>query len=1133
MQCLAVLLLLFVSPAGAALQFRDTRTFSFHIGDDHMTVLQSQLKVNDYTDLEALYKIHSTPETGHNAPHPQHQIRVYCHSPGRTVHLDTVVDPRVMVHEGLGVDGKMTGFQTKKPGATLTFKLPTDVTHVTVERGDRPKKPHVLSVPHRHFLHREFQVQEAALAAGADGDPVRLYDVEQLVGHPDYHKNIVFLAGGYTKEEKTKFKAAVYAAALSFMSGDLAFATGSAGLMPTPWDRYMPLINIFVVWQASKESGASIPLKADGSAHQGYTKVDKANSMNCVYGTEQIRYLNCDIDLMKKLAFDNTPANPKNTVVQTLVNDNIYGGTGGSRFCTVYAGEWTKCETPTDCVEVCDEDVRGCPNGKKTAWKANADNKYMQVLIHEFGHADSALSDEYDYNVKMTSTSKLPTTANCYQTNTGVPWKHWIGHPLGVMEPTTLGGSCSYTGFYKPTADLCLMNTARGEMCAACAEATILSVYRDTRALVSPRCPQQDELMVVVNTADWFRLEMSPKFVSASASQRDEGLQVPGAGAGTGLYARSHSGTLTPSYKKCTNSAANARLTRKASDKGIPADEIICVDTYDKIPLRQDLGDIRHTWYWPTTAAKDPTATSAPDGKIGALYAQPWRKVNGRWQMVGHVNWITDNVTGIKGALAQLWFQGDALGEGLHAFDLEVVDMTDFVIKAAFPDDPRVGNMTFRTTFRVDVKAPSDTKWAHCSASFSSTKKNETDTTSNECTAGKNKFTYCAVCDEGKICNNSFPYVPFEAQLDVGALLDTFEGQLFGLGGGIVGGGFVAILVFWFVLGKCLGNNISEIIEVKKPLKVARWLMLGFMAIVMLGAIGACATGIYFYKEMSLIGKLVTVVGIAVCAVLFLIAFIGFIAAFFRSKLQLMINGILLLILFVASVAIGWGIWKTGQMIDAGDDDLTTFLTTQWEDLVSGSNAAAMCTFQDTFQCSGLTIPCHNTFHSQCPDNCDVTNMKYPNPCWSVFQEQFKKYYFPGGGAVLGLCVVLFMQLIINWVLCCCIRRRGKSIQSRLGAVPQGAGTAHNDLLTVRCLRNLTATEMEKLGKQWSKFDKNKDGQMCPKEMKVFFYGTLRIKLSDTDVAMTLQRFDTNKNGSLCFPEFLEMCKTANSTAWG
>ena len=35
------------------------------------------------------------------------------------------------------------------------------------------------------------------------------------------------------------------------MSGDVTFVSGASGLMPTPWDRYMPLINIFVVWQVT------------------------------------------------------------------------------------------------------------------------------------------------------------------------------------------------------------------------------------------------------------------------------------------------------------------------------------------------------------------------------------------------------------------------------------------------------------------------------------------------------------------------------------------------------------------------------------------------------------------------------------------------------------------------------------------------------------------------------------------------------------------------------------------------------------------------------------------------------------------------------------------------------------------
>ena len=61
-------------------------------------------------------------------------------------------------------------------------------------------------------------------------------------------------------------------------------------------------------------------------------------------------------------------------------------------------------------------------------------------------------------------------------------------------------------------------------------------------------------------------------------------------------------------------------------------------------------------------------------------------------------------------------FTGSQLGVGLHHFGLEIVDETDFVIKKAWGADPRVGNMTYKTTFRVEVVAATNETWKNCTA---------------------------------------------------------------------------------------------------------------------------------------------------------------------------------------------------------------------------------------------------------------------------------------------------------------------------------------------------------------------------------------------------------------------------------
>ena len=146
--------------------------------------------------------------------------------------------------------------------------MPTPHPHAPLRVADQ--KLHTLAVPRQqHFVHAKFAAQATGTEYPNDGPPTRLLDLEQKAGHPDYHKNFVFLSAGYKKDEKMKFKAAVYSAATAFMNGDMRYSTAD-GLIPTPWDRYMPLINVYVVWQPSVDSGATIPVKASGQPHEGY-----------------------------------------------------------------------------------------------------------------------------------------------------------------------------------------------------------------------------------------------------------------------------------------------------------------------------------------------------------------------------------------------------------------------------------------------------------------------------------------------------------------------------------------------------------------------------------------------------------------------------------------------------------------------------------------------------------------------------------------------------------------------------------------------------------------------------------------------------------------------------------------------
>ena len=93
----------------------------------------------------------------------------------------------------------------------------------------------------------------------------------------------------------------------------------------------------------------------------------------------------------------------------------------------------------------------------------------LQLLMHQLGHADADLWDEYSYG--FAEPKNLQNLKNCFYQQVATPWDQWIGKNapsgLGVGSPVQ---NCSYTNYWRPTADQCLMKTERsGELCAACA----------------------------------------------------------------------------------------------------------------------------------------------------------------------------------------------------------------------------------------------------------------------------------------------------------------------------------------------------------------------------------------------------------------------------------------------------------------------------------------------------------------------------------------------------------------------------------------------------------------------------------------------------------------------------------------
>ncbi|KAJ9473476.1 hypothetical protein DIPPA_28173 [Diplonema papillatum] len=298
------------------------------------------------------------------------------------------------------------------------------------------------------------------------------HTIYQQVGEPEITQNVVFLSSGYRAAEEGLFNQNVE---------DAIEVIQKSEEQDYPLGRYFSTVNVFTVFQASVDSGASQP--ANG--------LERNNNLGCTYGrgttTEPARSLRCTRTLASALA-DTSPAAPEmtNTVVIILVNDDVYGGTGlfstSLRLATLYNRFEGNLAVATS------------------------------LLLHEIGHAVTDLSDEYTVDAEeegrncgppfadIYDSSKPLCEKNCaaFQENPG--WQGWIDAGL---VPSAPAAGCYFKNFFRPgmLADgPCLMEGISGDrLDPVCREASALQLYTNGMNLTHPACPNPDLAIVFVS----------------------------------------------------------------------------------------------------------------------------------------------------------------------------------------------------------------------------------------------------------------------------------------------------------------------------------------------------------------------------------------------------------------------------------------------------------------------------------------------------------------------------------------------------------------------------------------------------------------------------------------------------------
>lgn len=219
------------------------------------------------------------------------------------------------------------------------------------------------------------------------------------------------------------------------------FATdveGMAGYLMAvpPYDDYTGLVNVWRVDSVSNVSGA------------GETGAPKDTAYGCYYYCGGIERLLCCND-SKVISAINSYL-PDADGVLVAVNSSKYGGAGGSTYGTSYNGTYAQ-----------------------------------QVASHEIGHSLIGLWDEYSYGYSGSGADG----PNCSSDGTGGAWEQWLG-----TEGVDAYEVCSYTNYYRPTNNSCMMNSLQDQYCPVCREQVVQQIYKRLPSLIVDPVPAEAEV---------------------------------------------------------------------------------------------------------------------------------------------------------------------------------------------------------------------------------------------------------------------------------------------------------------------------------------------------------------------------------------------------------------------------------------------------------------------------------------------------------------------------------------------------------------------------------------------------------------------------------------------------------------
>lgn len=366
----------------------------------------------------------------------------------------------------------------------------------------------------------EEQAATAAASASASGGATvwPVVRMERISGPPRTQLNIIFLSAGFTKEQEGKYNQSL-AAAIEFFDPRLTDKAADPDLysmhMSVPWDRYFPFTNVYSVWQASKQEGASRPKTG--------LKVD--NNLGCFHPETIERACTCQRKLVMALA-DMTPAKPltypDQSVIVTIVNTPIYGGSAQFRSGSegYHVSYFYQGRDPATTASSSSSGTASAPTPPTSSGSSSSSSdstttfdklKYASLIKHEVAHAYGSLFDEYDIGTATTSKMDLP---NCAQEANNPPWSAWAAifadktksekYKTGIRQPDLYGIAssalpvCGYSNYYKPNSNCMMQNLRDYFMCPVCRDAATRTMFSLSNMKTSwPRSPTEDATLII------------------------------------------------------------------------------------------------------------------------------------------------------------------------------------------------------------------------------------------------------------------------------------------------------------------------------------------------------------------------------------------------------------------------------------------------------------------------------------------------------------------------------------------------------------------------------------------------------------------------------------------------------------